>query len=383
MSKRKGNLLVATLVAVIALVLVSCAPAQPVSPPATSTPIAATPAPVTAPVTTPEDAAWAKVVAAAKKEGVVTVYSFYYVGDTGRALAKAFQERYGIRVEILASSGRQTVEKIRVEQAIKQPVADVVNAGTSSSTEISIAGFGENVSQEIPNLKDRSVFLVDPVYSPKGDVLFTSLDYVTPAVNTNLVKPADEPKSFKDFLDPKWKGHLLAVDPRGGGGGVFNIIATMRYFKILDDDYWRQLAPQMVYFGALQEQFRAVGRGEFKVALDASVSTILPLIAEGAPLKLVPLDEGTITQGESTIVIKGAPHPNAAKLFADWILSAEGQEVYVKAASLSSMRKGVPSYIIPAAKLTPKKIVNRTWDAAQASNDYLKAGVMDQIFGKK
>ncbi len=383
MKKLVGSLLVAASVMAIALVLMSCTPTQPPPAPTPSSPATTTPAPVTGASVTPEDAAWAKVVAAAKKEGVLTMYSFYYVGDTGRALSKAFQDRYGIGVEILASSGTPTLEKIKVEQAVKQPVADVVNSGTSTATDISVLGLGENVTKELPNLRDRSVFLVDPVYSPKGDVLFTSLDYVTPTVNTNLVKPQDEPKSYKDFLDPKWKGHLLSTDPRTGGGGMFNTVVTMRYFKILDDDYFRALAPQMRFFGGLQEQFRMVARGEYKVAMDSSISTILPLIAEGAPLKMVPLDEGTIAQGESTIVIKGAPHPNAAKLFADWILSAEGQETYVKAASISSMRKGVPSYVVAGAKLAPKKIVNRTWEAAQAGNDYRKSGVLEQIFGNK
>ncbi|MBI4287819.1 MAG: extracellular solute-binding protein [Chloroflexi bacterium] len=363
----------------------TCAP-KPVAPPAPApTAAPATPAPASKlSSATAQDAAWDKVIATAKKEGVVTVYSFFYVGDMGKDMARTFQQRYGIRVEILASPGRQTVEKLKVEQAVKQPVADVVNTGTSSATEISVAGLGENVWRELPSLKDRSAFLIDPVYSPSGDLLFSSLTLVAPAINTSLVKPQDEPRSFKDFLDPKWKGNVLSLDPRTGGGGMFTTIATMKYFKVLEDDYWKQLAPQLQLFGgSQQEQYRMVARGEYQVALPASDSPLAPLIAEGAPMKLLAMDEGTVAQGDSIMVVKGGPHPNAARLFVDWVLSPEGQEVYARASKINPMRKGVPGYMIPGANITPKKVINRTWEAAQAGNDYQKAGLMEQLFGKR
>ena len=366
-------------------ILASCTPQPATTPTPFSSGTTPRPSPTaTSPSVSPQDIAWNKVVEAAKKEGLVTIYAFYYSGDIGRSMARAFQDRCGIRVEILASAGRQTVEKVKVEQAVKQPVADVVNAGVSSATELSLAGLGEKVWQDLPSARDKSVFLIDPVYSPTGDVLFSSAAMVTPAINTRLVKPGEEPKSYKDFLDPKWKGNLLGLDPRGGGGALFNAISTMKFFKVLDDDYWRRLAPNLTMFGgSQQEQYRMVGRGEYQVALPGSHSAVAPLIAEGAPLKLLDMEEGVVAQGESTMVIKGAPHPNAARLFVDWVMSAEGQETYARAASTDSIRKGVPSYMIPAANLKPKKIINRTWEAAEAGNEYLKSGVMEQIFGRK
>ncbi|MBI4267590.1 MAG: extracellular solute-binding protein, partial [Chloroflexi bacterium] len=155
-------------------------------------------------------------------------------------------------------------------------------------------------------------------------------------------------------------------------------------FKILDDDYWRKMAPQLQLFGgSQQEQYRMVGRGEYKMALPASDSAVAPIIAEGAPLKFLPMDEGDVGQGESLIVLKDAPHPNAAKLFADWALSPEGQEAYAKAASTNTLRKGLKSYMLPAAMINSKKLISRTWEAAEAGNDYQKAGLIEQLFGKR
>lgn len=376
------------LVIILVLITVSCAPKQAPAP-ATPATRPSTPAPAATPASnllppTSQDAAWAKVVENAKKEGSLTIYSFYYVGDIGRAIAKAFQDRYGIRVEIMAAPGRQTVEKLKVEQSMKQVVADVVNTGVSSSTEISLAGIGESVWRELPNLKNKDVFNVDPVYSPNGDILFFSLTLIGPLINTSLIKTQDEPKSLMDFLDPKWKGNIIAIDPRQGGGGLFNMITVMKYFKVMEDDYWRKLAPNLTLFGgSQQEAYRATGRGEYKVCMPASDSPIAPLIAEGAPLKLLAIDEGTVGQGEATMVVKGAPHPNAARLFTDWVFSQEGQTVYAKASSINPLRKDIPGFLIAGANLTPKKILNRTWDAAAAGNDYQKAGLIEQLFGKR
>ncbi|MDO8637642.1 MAG: extracellular solute-binding protein [Dehalococcoidia bacterium] len=379
--------LLPTIFVALILIMVSCAP----QPAPTLTPPA--PRPTTAPVAAPtsnlppstsQDAAWAKVVESAKKEGTVTIYSFYYVADIGRAIAKAFQDRYGIRVEILAIAGRQTVEKVKVEASMKQLVADLVNTGVSSATELSVGGFGENIFRELPNLKDRNAFLIDPVYSPNGDMVFASLTMVAPIVNTRLVGPQEEPRSFNDFLDPKWNGHILAADPRAGGGGLFNIITTMKHFKILDDAYWRKLSPQLQLFGGSQQElYRMVARGEYKIGLPASDSAVAPIVAEGGPLKFVSMDEGDVAQGESVMLLKGAPHPNAGKLFMDWILSPEGQEIYARSASTNPLRKGVPGFALPAASVNSKKIVSRTWEAAQAGNDYQKAGLLETLFGKK
>ena len=344
----------------------------------------AIPAPL-APAVAPEDTAWAKVVEAAKMEKSLTIYSMHFSGDIGQAMAKAFKEQYGIRMEILAAPGRQTVEKIKVEQTLKAPIADIIQTGASSATEVSIAGFLESVWRELPAIRDKGVFKVDPVYSPSGDILTFSIQLIAPYINYNLVKAQEEFSSFYDLLDPKWKGKIITGDPRGGGGNMFAVFTIMRYYKGLDDGYFRRLAQQelIIWGGSPAEEIRVVARGEYPVGFAGGNQTAASIIAEGAPVKFLAMKEGTHSTSQSIGVVKGAPHPNAARLFMNWIFSPEGQTAFAQSSSTSPLRLDVPDFLHPGARIKPIKIWASNWDSTEAGNKDQKSGIIEQIFGKK
>lgn len=371
-------------------IIATCSPQPtptpaPILPPASLQPLAA---PSTLAVR-PEDAAWAKVLEAAKKEGMLTIYSTYFVADIGRALAEAFRDKYGIRVEILAASGRASVDRVKVERQIGKPIADIINSGGNSAAELVVSGFAKGVSQDLPILRDKSIFVIDPLYSPGGELLSTTVAMSTITINTNLVKPQEEPKSYYDLLDPKWKGKIITTAPRGGASDGFNFWSTFTYYKVLDDDYFRKLAPQLTLSGAsATEQDKLVARGEYHLRLSGTDAQLMYLIIEGAPVKQLVMEEGTIVGGGWQVTkVVGAPHPNATRLFLNWLLSPEGQEIYAKVAGIvTNIRKDVPSYVSPAVKAaipTPKKILNRGWDVEEAGNRGFKAGRIDEIFGRK
>lgn len=372
---------------VVVLVLgltVACAP-KPATVPAPAAPAparAATPA-SSLPLPASEDTAWLKVEEAAKKEGRLVIYGATPFANAGREIMAAFTARYGIPVDLLLLGGRQQVEKLKVERSIKQPIADIIQTGVTSATEIVLDGLSESPVRTLPVLRDKSLFYVDPVYGPQEQIIGFSMTLLGPLINTNLVKP-DEIKSWRDILDPKWKGRITMSDPRSTGTGL-NMFSTLTYHKVLDYDYFRRLAQQDVRLSGAsnRETYTQVARGEYAIDFAAGQNTIAPFIMEGAPLKVLAMEEGNTSQLEPVMLAKDPPHPNAARLFINWLLSPEGQEAYNKTASSLPLRKDMLDFTPEQVKVNPKKIWNRTWEAAEQSNKDLKSGLTEQIFGKK
>lgn len=370
--------------------LAACAPAAAPLPRLVGAPTAVAPAPGPRPgaALTPEEAAWQKVVEAAKKEGSLTVYSAtQFAGTKGRAVAEAFKQRYGISVELMLGSGRQLIERVKVEQRLKQPVADVTGTGTSTATEISMEELAAKVWPELPSFKDKSVFIADPVFDPDGTILNLVTNTTGPMINTNLVKPQDEPLSYNDFLDPKWKKKIIMSDPRGGGSGGFMWYSVMLAAKVLDEDYYRRFAQVEPQFwgGSSTEEYNMVGRGDYWMTPLAGTNSAGYIIVEGAPMKILGMKEGNVAQPDAFGVLKGAAHPNAARLFANWIFSQEGQTVYARAGSMTSMRKDVPDFLDVKVQIkpAPTKIIMRNWTISEETNSIHKSGLAERIFGKR
>ncbi|MDO8635844.1 MAG: extracellular solute-binding protein, partial [Dehalococcoidia bacterium] len=325
MPKNRIILVICTIV--VMLIAASCTPKPAPTPtPATPAPTS-TPAPGTTPVTGATDDAWAKIVAAAKKEGNVTIYSTSFIADIGKRISDEFRKTYGIQVDNLVGNGGTLLQKILVEQSMKGQIADIfLIGGAGSTSDLILRGGAESVAKDLPVLKDKSVFKVDPVYSPGGEGLVWILAYSGVNINTDLIKPADYPKSYKDFLDPKWKGKLLTQDPLTTGGAA-PFYYVPRFYKVTDVEYYRQIAKNdvKIWGGNPREAAMMVARGEYYGEIGNSTDTVGPIMGAGAPLKTLPLVEGVTGQLGNTVVVKGAPHPNAARVFTNWLLSAEGQ----------------------------------------------------------
>ncbi len=364
-------------------VLAACSPKPAPTP--VPTPV---PAPVSVPTTNipapaSQDTAWAGVIEAARKEGRLVIYGATPFANAGREITAAFTARYGIPIDLLLLGGRQQVEKLKVEQSIKHQVADIVQTGVSSATEIVLAGLAESTADKLPALRDKSIYYVDPVYGPQQQIIAFSITFLGMLANTNLVKP-DEIKSWNDILAPKFKGKIIMSDPRSTGNGL-NLFSTLTYHKVLDYDYFRRLAAQQVdlWGGAQREMYLMVGRGEYSISFAAGSNDVAPIILEGAPLRVLTPLEGNTSQVEPVLMAKNAPHPNAARVFINWLLTPEGQEAYNKTVGAMPLRKDMPDFTPAKVKMTPTKIWNRTWEAAEQSNIDLKSGIIEQIFGKK
>jgi iron(III) transport system substrate-binding protein len=261
---------------------------------------------------------WKKVVDAARKEGKVVVYN----GAVGtpalpRALA-AFEGKYGIRAELLEARASELRERIRTEQAAGKVLGDVSHNG-STTTALQLAEGTFQPYGSLPNAsRPVAPFQADgtrvPIYVIQYGIL----------VNTDMVKASEEPKSWKDLLDPRWKGKILSDDVRAlGGGAVFFMVTLQKFGK----EYHEKLAAQGPHMNReLRGNYPRIARGEYPVYYPFTLPDSLDL--KGLPVKAIRPDEGSPYVRFDGAIFKGAPRPNAARLLLDFFLSDEGQLAY-------------------------------------------------------
>jgi len=265
-------------------------------------------------------AEWQRVVEAAKREGRVVLYSALVGAPSTDRIAQAFEAKYGIPVDTLEARASELLERVRTEQASGRSLGDVSYNG-STATERQMA---DSVFVPHGGLSSGSR-LVAP-FTSDGTRVPAFVIHFGILVNTELVKPSDEPRSWKDLLLPRWKGQILADDVHPVGSGSLFFQAT--YGK-LGREFHEKLAAQDPSFTRdPRGSQRRVARGEYPIFLPSSLAAMKEL--EGLPLKTVVPSEGAVYVLYQTAVFKNAPHPNAARLFMDFLLSDEAQAIYAE-----------------------------------------------------
>ncbi len=261
---------------------------------------------------------WEAVVQAAKKEGKVVLYTSRIGSPTHAEICKAFEKKYGIKVEILELRANELREKIRTEQSAGRFLADVTQNGVITLG----AQLRDGVLQPhggIPNTQN----LVAPFVADDTRVPVFVMSYGL-LVNTRLVKPADEPRGWKDVLDPKWKGKILADDMRKFGGG--NILYQVLH-QAFGPTFVEGLAKQAPVFSRdIGNDGRRIGRGEYPLYLPQLYNYYWEL--KGLPVKFIVPEEGSSYAPFQLAMMKNAPHPNAGRLLMQHFLEVESQAAY-------------------------------------------------------
>lgn len=357
--KRSWYYLLAPLLVLV--ILAGCTP-TPSSTPAIPTAQPATPT-SNLPPPTSQNTAWDKVVASAKKEGKATIYAFNFMGDVGIAIANTFEKKYGIKVEIITGRGAEFVERLKTEKRMGQMTADFMDSSAAFLFNAKVAGLTVPLS-DLPVLQEKGVWDIEPkAMDPEAHVLAEYSFIYSPWINTRLLTPEQAPHSLKDLLKPEWKSKIIGHDPNLSSA-PYNYFVPLVNAGVLDWEYVRAMGRQEIRLtpGPVQA-VQMLSRGELPLILMSADSTGAPFVNEGAPIKAVSWSEGSLAVAGGLSVIKDAPHPNAAKVFANWILSEEGQRVFGEAAKYPMIRKGVdfrpPNARAPATRLivtTPKDI---------------------------
>ena len=335
-------------------IIVTCSP-QPTPTPAPILPPAGL-QPLAAPSTLalrPEDVAWTEVVRAAKKEGGLTLYTVYFPGDWGTEMSQLFAKSTGLRVEVLVAPGNSSVERIRTERRANSPVADVLASATLWVLTAKQEGLTQKVA-DIPELRDERIFRFDPRLDKDGHILTLQLNTMSPWINTTLVKPGTEPKSWRDLLKPEWKGRISMADPDTGTTPNYIFHGLTSRGK-LDQSYFTALGKQELKFQPNSRlEVYGLARGEISLMFATSSNAVIPFLQEGAPLKAIDMAEGIVTYRTGGVaLLQGVTHPNAARVFINWLFSKEGQSIFGKGAGSIGFREDVPSFMPPQGQFTP------------------------------
>jgi iron(III) transport system substrate-binding protein len=259
-------------------------------------------------------------IAAAKAEGKLVWYSSIISAPETREVIKLFEARYGIKVDLLESLPPATAERIRTEVAVGRRIGDITMTGTTAMYQLKQAG-ALQPHGEIPNLARLVIKPNVPEEVPAYAFTFSIL------INTDMVPPDQEPKSWRDLLDPKWKGKILSADLSAPGAGTTFYDVMKRAYGI---EYHQALAKQDIVISQdLRQNQRRVAQGEFAIYLNEIVSSSNR--PAGLPYKMIVPEEGVYYTAVTLAVIKGAPHPAAADLFLNFMLEPEAQLVYARA----------------------------------------------------
>lgn len=313
--------------------------------------LAASAAMVSAPERARAEDDWNNVVEAAKKEGHVVLYSAFVGLATHHQLKKDFEATYGITVDILEARASEVRERIRIEQTAGRFSADVSENGRTTTTlqiaqDHVFAPYGP-----LPSLGHlKSEFHGDEIRLPVFAIVYGIL------VNTRLVKPEDEPKSWLDLADPRWKGKILSDDFRAlGGGGVLFYVLEEQFGR----DFMEKLAKQDLKFSReIPANERRIARGELPIYIPDSLTSIPEL--KGLPVKLLAPKEGLPYIGYDLALLKHAPHPNAARLLMEYYLGQKMQQSFANLGLLPATSDQLSQVDPSVAGLEKSKLLGTT-----------------------
>jgi ABC-type Fe3+ transport system substrate-binding protein len=309
----------------------------------------------------PQD--WNRIVEAARKEGKVVAG-----GPPTAVLRKqfkdTFEKRFGIELELLSAPGPQNAQRAMSEFKAGVKYFDVLHGGSGTleplKNENMLAPFMDYLI--LPEVKDAKQWWgghmwEDNVATHRFIYSFTADFSVPPFYNADLVKPG-EVTSYDDLLQPKWKDKIGMFEPRipSAGQGLWGYLMRAK-----GKEFLQRLADQNLFIQRDGQQIAvALAKGTLAFGLGLSQRFVDPYIKSGLPIKvLASIKEGMGgSNGFGTVaVMANAPHPNAAKVYLNWLLGKEGQELYGRALTQGSRRfdvdtKWLARYNTPAAKDT-------------------------------
>ena len=334
---------------------------------------------------------WEKLVADAKKEGKVVIIA-PSDPQVREAIPAAFKARYGITVEYLGGRSSDMAARLRTERQSGVYTIDVALSGTLTMASIF---YGEKMLDPLrpalidPDVTDGSKWKSGKLWfiDPEEKYILRIFNTRTPMfyLNTKYVKP-EEIQSAQDLVDPKFQGKIVTSDPTLPGIGSSD---SARFYIQYGEDFVKKLyIDQKTVLSRDRRQIGdGVARGAWPIALGAEDEEMVKLQKEGFPIQRVYSLKGMsdiVSPSEGHVAIfNNAPHPNAARLFANWVASKEGLEIYARNRGCSPTRNDIDelSFLDPEmiAKSGVDYFDSYNWDFVMNTKEKIRLRIKEML----
>jgi iron(III) transport system substrate-binding protein len=306
----------------------------------------------------------AALVQAARKEGTVLWYTSLAL-PSSTAIAHAFKTKYtGIDVEVHRTGSERVLQRVMQEAASGIKNADVIHTSDAGHFEL---------------LKNKGLLLK---FTPRGIEVFpagfkdkdgfyygmrATLSVI--AYNPKIVSEKDAPKTWKELLTSKWNGKEVSAHPGYSGIIMTHVLALVNQYGW---DYFRDLAKNKLHLvQSANDPAGVVASGERPVGVNGAEYFYYKTLKQGNPIKIIYPKEGVPLVVSPVAIAKDAPHPNAAKLFMEFIFSKESQQLL---ADKEGLYTGHPEVTYPAdkPKLKDLKLLAPNADELEKRNAEIK-----------
>ncbi|MEX0804121.1 MAG: extracellular solute-binding protein [Candidatus Binatia bacterium] len=305
-----------------------------------------------------------QLVQAARKEGKVVWYTSLAL-PSSTAIAHAFKTRYpGVEVEVHRTGSQRVLQRVMQEAGAKIKNADIIHT--------SDAGHFVLLKEKGMLLKNtpRGVEAFPAGFKDKDGFYYgmrATLSVI--AHNPKLISDKDAPKTWKDLLDPKWKGKEVTAHPGYSGIIMTHVLALVNVYGW---DYFRDLAKNSLHIvQSANDPAGVVASGERPIGVNGAEYFYYKTLKQGNPIRIIYPKEGVPLVVSPVAIAKDAPHPNAAKLFTEFIFAKESQQLL---ADREGLYTGHPDVTYPAdkPKLKDLKILSADADELEERNAEIK-----------
>jgi iron(III) transport system substrate-binding protein len=294
--------------------------------------------------------------------GVGTVV-IYNAGspEMGEDLAKAFKAKHpDVNVETIRAGSGELITRIQAEA--KRPQGDIIMAMAKENLEV----IGDLLQPY--KVKEDAAFHAD-VKDSGGRYYGFSYNIQAFIINTELVKMADAPKSWKDLGDKKWSGKILLANPALSGSSYAQLFQMVGLYGW---DHVNAVRRVTTYVPSSTLAYSLVGRGEFAIGVTGE-GNVFTEKNKGNPVEAVYPSEGTGLRFDASGIIKGGPNPANARLWMDFLTTKEAMTIISGAPHFRRMTRPdvpPPPGLRPSAEI---KFIPYDDAAATANRDaYLK-----------